>query len=574
MSTGGTDRSSELLIATGLSKAFAGVHALSDVSFDVREGEVHALLGENGAGKSTLVKCVSGVIKADHGEVLLRGQRFQPHDPDESSRQGVGVVFQELPLIPDLSVMENIYFNRQPLSPVGTVVRRRLRAQAEKLFSDLGLKGIDPTRPVRDLSVAARQFVAIAKVLADDPAVVVLDEATSALGPAEVTWLLEQASALAARGKGVVFISHRLSEVQDVSDRVTVLRNGQMVGTWDRGTATTDDLVSAMLGRSLEQLYPARAPEPRTKVLLSVQELSAGRRLRHASLDVHEGEILGVAGLEGQGQLELFLSLYGVIRSRGSISVDGVRRQIRSPRDALKAGIGLALVPEDRKTEGILPTLSVRENLSLPVLDKLHRFGLVRRNEERSVIAPVVRDLKIGSGDAEQTAASLSGGNQQKVVVGKFLLTGARLLLLYDLTRGVDVGTKAEIFKMVQTLAEEGYGVLFYSSDVTELANVPHRVVVMFDGRVTTEFKAGTFSQEQLVAAMVGEELAPERLEEATVAGPVDQAGATNVSGATNSPGATTASRDSHAGRSEPVPAFSPAFGPQRVNGLQWGEAR
>jgi ribose transport system ATP-binding protein len=508
-----------VLAVRGLSKAFAGVHALSDVSFDLRSGEVHALLGENGAGKSTLVKCISGVIRADEGEVFLRGSRFQPDDPDESSRKGVGVVFQELPLIPDLTVMENIYFNRQPLSPLGTVRRGRLRAQAEELFSDLGLKGIDPTRPVRELSVAARQFVAIAKVLADDPAVIVLDEATSALGPAEVTWLLERASALASNGKGIIFISHRLAEVQDVSDRVTVLRNGHMVGTWDRGAASTDDLVSAMLGRSLEQLYPTRSPEPRPGILLSVRELSAGRRLRHANLEVHEGEILGVAGLEGQGQLELFLSLYGVIRGRGAIYVDGVRCHIRSPRDALKAGIGLALVPEDRKTEGILPTLSVRENLSLPVLDKLHRYGLVRRNEERSLIAPVVHGLKIGRGDAEQAAASLSGGNQQKVVVGKFLLTGARLLLLYDLTRGVDVGTKAEIFRMVQTLAGEGYGFLFYSSDVTELANVPHRVVVMFDGRVTAEFNAGTFSQEQLVGAMVGEELAPERPDEPDVAG-------------------------------------------------------
>lgn len=564
MSTGPPETTAELLAVRGLSKAFAGVHALSDVNFDLRSAEVHALLGENGAGKSTLVKCVSGVVQPDEGEVFLKGARFQPHDPDESSRKGVGVVFQELPLIPDLSVMENIYFNRQPLSPVGTVLKRKLRAQAEELFSGLGLKGIDPTRQVRDLSVAARQFVAIAKVLADDPAVIVLDEATSALGPAEVTWLLEWASVLASRGKGIIFISHRLSEVQDVSDRVTVLRNGHMVGTWDRGAATTDDLVSAMLGRSLEQLYPVRAPEPRPAALLSVRELSAGRRLHSADLEVHEGEILGVAGLEGQGQLELFLSLYGVIRSRGSISVDGVRRHIRSPRDALKAGIGLALVPEDRKTEGILPTLSVRENLSLPVLEKLHRYGVVRRNEERSLIAPVVRDLKIGRGDAEQAARSLSGGNQQKVVVGKFLLTGARLLLLYDLARGVDVGTKAEIFKMVQTLAAEGYGFLFYSSDVTELANVPHRVVVMFDGRVTTEFRAGSFSQEQLVGAMVGQELVTEGADGVAVAGPLDQVGSwPPASTATASGGGTESPSDART-----VPGAQPA------SGLQWGELR
>ena len=331
--------------------------------------------------RSTLVKAVSGVVKPDRGRVFLRGEPFAPSDPDDSSRRGVGVVFQELPLIPDLSVMENVFFNRQPLTRLGTVAWRRMRERAEQLFNDLGLQGLDPVKQVRDLSVAARQFVAIAKVLADDPAVVVLDEATSALGPAEVTWLLEQASALAAKGKGIIFISHRLAEVEDVSDRVSVLRNGQKVGTWDRGQASADDLISAMLGRTLEQLYPARAAAPRPNVLLGVKDLSAGRRLRHASLDVHEGEILGVAGLEGQGQLELFLSLYGVIRSRGTVTVSGERRHIRSPRDALEAGIGMALVPEDRKTEGILPTLTVRENLSLPILKKLHRYGDVYKRQ-------------------------------------------------------------------------------------------------------------------------------------------------------------------------------------------------
>ena len=520
MTTADLDKTSELLVVEGLTKAFAGVHALTDVSFDLRAGEVHALLGENGAGKSTLVKAVSGVVRPDRGRVFLRGEPFAPGDPDESSRRGVGVVFQELPLIPDLSVMENVFFNRQPLTRLGTVAGRRMRERAEQLFSDLGLQGLDPVKQVRDLSVAARQFVAIAKVLADDPAVVVLDEATSALGPAEVTWLLEQASALASKGKGIIFISHRLAEVEDVSDRVTVLRNGQKVGTWDRGQATADDLISAMLGRTLEQLYPVRAAAPRPNVLLGARDLSAGRRLRHASLDVHEGEILGVAGLEGQGQLELFLSLYGVIRSRGTITVSGERRHIRSPRDALNAGIGMALVPEDRKTEGILPTLTVRENLSLPILNKLHRYGFLGRATERASTQPVVSDLKIGRGDGEQTASSLSGGNQQKVVVGKFLLTGARLLLLYDLTRGVDVGTKAEIFKTVQNLANEGYGVLFYSSDITELANVPHRVVVMFDGRVTADYPAGDFTQEELVAAMVGQNVRPGSSGEPDLGGP------------------------------------------------------
>lgn len=494
----------ELLRVTGLTKAFAGVHALSDVDFDVRAGEVHALLGENGAGKSTLVKSLSGVVRPDRGTVHLRGQPFEPADPDESSRSGLGVVFQELPLVPDLSVMENIYFNRQPLTPVGTVRRSRLRARAEDLFKSLGLSNLDPTRLVRDLSVAGRQFVAIAKVLADDPDVVVLDEATSALGPAEVTWLLEQATMLAARGKGVIFISHRLSEVQDLSDRVTVLRNGKNVQTWFRGEASTDQLISAMLGRSLEQLYPERAAPPRPTTLLTLRGFNVGRRLKHVDLDVQEGEILGLAGLEGQGQLELFLGLYGVARSRGEVTVEGRRHHIRSPQDAIKAGIGLALVPEDRAREGVLATLSVRENLSLPVLGDIHRWGLLSRAHEEALVAPVVRDLQIGRGDPGQVVGNLSGGNQQKVVVGKFLLTGARILLFYDLTRGVDVGTKAEIFKMAQDLAARGYGLLFYSSDIAELMNVPHRVVVMYEGHITASYQAGDFAQEQLVAAMVG----------------------------------------------------------------------
>jgi ribose transport system ATP-binding protein len=499
----------ELLAARDISKAFAGVHALDKVGLQVRAGEVHALLGENGAGKSTLVKVISGVLRPDEGEVLFRGEPFRPADPDESSRRGVGVVFQELPLIPDLTVMENIYFNRQPMTPIGTVARRRMKARTEELFATLGLSGIAPESLVRDLSVAARQFVAIAKVLADDPDVVVLDEATSALGPSEVEWLLGQATQLAARGKGIVFISHRLAEVQEIADRVTVLRNGQLAGTWDLDAVTPDQIIAEMLGRSLGQLYPPRAAEPRPQVLLSTRHLKSGRRLRDASLELREGEILGVAGLEGQGQLELFLSLYGMRRWHGEISVGGQPRRIRSPRDALHAGIGLALVPEDRKAEGILPTLSIRENLALPILSGLTRYGLLRRSLEQESVERVITDLKIGRGDGEQLVSSLSGGNQQKVVVGKFLLTGARLLLLYDLTRGVDVGTKAEIFRTMHSLADQGYGILFYSSDLSELINVPHRIAVMFDGTLSDDFDTGEFDQEKLVAAMVGHEGRP-----------------------------------------------------------------
>lgn len=493
-----------LLVASEVSKAFGGVHALNGVSFEVVGGEMHALLGENGAGKSTLIKVISGVYRADAGHVHFQGAPFTPRDPDESSRRGVGVVFQELPLVPDLTVAENIFFNRQPLTPWRTVAARRMRSDTEKFFEELGLKGIDPRSEVRDLSMAARQLVAITKVLAYDPPVLVLDEATSALGPAEVSWLLDHARHLAASGKGIIFISHRLAEVQEACDRVTVLRNGTSVGTWRLDEVQSEDLVSAMLGRRLGQLYPPRRSQPGQEVLLSTKNLSTSRRLRGVDMELHKGEILGMCGLEGQGQLDLFLALYGVTRSHGTITIEGVPRQLHSPRDAIRAGIGIALVPEDRKGEGMLPTLSIRENLSLPSLERLHRFGLLHKETEQRFVGPVVKDLRIGRLDQEQLAGTLSGGNQQKVVVGKFLLTGAKILLFYDLTRGVDVGTKAEIFRMMEELTSEGTGILYYSSDVAELVNVPHRIAVMFEGRIISEFQHGECEEESLIAAMVG----------------------------------------------------------------------
>jgi ribose transport system ATP-binding protein len=285
---------------------------------------------------------------------------------------------------------------------------------------------------------------------------------------------------------------------------VTVLRNGTSVGTWRLDEVQSEDLVSAMLGRRLGQLYPPRRSQPGQEVLLSTKNLSTSRRLRGVDMELHKGEILGMCGLEGQGQLDLFLALYGVTRSHGTITIEGVPRQLHSPRDAIRAGIGIALVPEDRKGEGMLPTLSIRENLSLPSLERLHRFGLLHKETEQRFVGPVVKDLRIGRLDQEQLAGTLSGGNQQKVVVGKFLLTGAKILLFYDLTRGVDVGTKAEIFRMMEELTSEGTGILYYSSDVAELVNVPHRIAVMFEGRIISEFQHGECEEESLIAAMVG----------------------------------------------------------------------
>jgi ribose transport system ATP-binding protein len=493
-----------ILSARGISKSFGGVAALQDVSFDVRPGEVHALVGENGAGKSTLVKIIAGALSPDAGEVLFRGSVFRPSDPGAAANAGIGVVFQELPLIPDLTVAENVFFDRQPLTKLGTVDRRRMRSRTVEAFERFSLGGIDPDAPVSELSVASRQLVAIVKALAEDPVLLVLDEATAALGPSEVTWLLNEVRSVAETGVAVIYISHRLAEVADICSRLTVLRNGQSVGSWRNGELASDELVRAILGRQLGQLYPGIPQTVKPKVMLETRQLGAGRRLHNVNLQVREGEILGIAGLEGQGQLELILSLYGILSSRGSIWVDGVKRRIRSPREALKAGLGLALVPEDRKTEGLLPTLSVRENLVLPVLQRVSRFGYLRRRAEVDFVTPTINRLKIGRQQPEQLAGDLSGGNQQKVVVGKFLISGARVLLLYDLTRGVDVGAKAEMFRTLNELAAEGYSMLFYSSDVTELVNVAHRIVVMFDGTVFAELdNDGSVDEEKVVGLML-----------------------------------------------------------------------
>ena len=498
------DDAERILSARGISKSFGGVAALRDVSFEVRPGEVHALVGENGAGKSTLVKIIAGAFSPDAGEVRFRGSVFRPSDPGAASKAGISVVFQELPLIPDLTVAENVFFDRQPLTKLGTVGRRKLRSKTIEAFERFSLHGIDPDAPVSELTVASRQLVAILKALAANPALLVLDEATAALGPSEVTWLFEEVRSVAESGVAVIYISHRLAEIADICSRLTVLRNGQSVGSWRNGELASDELVRAILGRQLAQLYPGVPETVKPKVMLEVKELSAGRRLRNVNLQVREGEILGIAGLEGQGQLELILSLYGIVSSHGTIAVDGIKRRIRSPREALQAGIGLALVPEDRKTEGLLPTLSIRENLILPVLHRVSRFGYISRQAELDLVNPTISRLKIGRQQSEQLAGDLSGGNQQKVVVGKFLISGARVLLLYDLTRGVDVGAKAEMFRTLNQLADEGYSMVFYSSDVTELVNVAHRIVVMFDGTICAELdNDGGVDEEKVVGLML-----------------------------------------------------------------------
>nr|MBA2358970.1 sugar ABC transporter ATP-binding protein [Actinomycetota bacterium] len=472
-------------------------------SFAADAGEVHALLGENGAGKSTFIKILTGAVQRDAGELSLFGEPLHGRSPLEARRAGIAAVFQELSLVPDLTVAENVWFRREPLTPLGTISRAALRRRTRELFRRLDFPPIDVDREVRGLSVAERQLVEVAKSISAEPRVLVLDEATSALSPREVTWLVGLARRLADEGMVVIYISHRLAEVRGLADRVTVFRNGKNVGTREAAAATEDEIVSLMLGRRLERLYPEKTGTATANVALQVRDLRFGHRLQGVDLELREGEIHGVGGLQGQGQLELFLSLFGVLRPHGEVLLSGRPVRLTSPRAALRAGIGLALVPEDRQNQGLLLPKSVRENITLAVARRFARLGVLDLRQERALVAEAIRQLNIVLASPEQPVGSLSGGNQQKVVIAKLLLTQAKVLLLYDLTRGVDVGTKGEIFQLMRDLAGEGYAILFFSTDLQELVNVADRVSVMSDGRVTEVLTGTEISEEQIVRASI-----------------------------------------------------------------------
>ena len=497
-----------LLEAKGISKRFGGIVALNGMHFAAGVGEVHAILGENGAGKSTFIQILSGALGTDAGEILLRGEPVAAFGPSEARRAGIAPVFQELSLISDLTVAENIWFGDETLSPLGTISRRALDARTVALFADLGLSGIAPDRLVRSLSIGQQQLVEIAKGLARDPDILILDEATSALVPHEVDWLLDIARRRADAGKLVLYISHRMGEVRRVADRITVLRNGETVGTVETSAVGDDEIVAMMLGRRLNRLFPERRATATDRTALKAKAVSVGHQLKGVDFELREGEVLGVAGLQGHGQRELFMALAGAVRFGGNLEVWGHPVSIRSPRHALSQAIGVALLPEDRRNQGLLLAKPVRENVVLAALSRLTWFGLIDGRAEARVVEKAIGQLQIKVGSPEQLAGTLSGGNQQKVVLAKLLATDARILLFFDPTRGVDVGTKAEIFAMMRDLAARGYAILFYSTDIPELVHVPDRVLVLSYGRVSTTLSAAELSEESILRATMASQVA------------------------------------------------------------------
>jgi ribose transport system ATP-binding protein len=495
----------DLLEVSGLTKRYGGIVALSGAEFSARRGEVHALLGENGAGKSTLIQILAGAARHDGGSIHLNGELYAPANPDAALAKGVAAVFQELSLIPDLTVEQNIWFRRETLSPIGTVRRGEMRRKTLELFQKYEFPHIPADREVRRLTLAERQIVEVAKGLASDPAILILDEATSTLPAREAEWLLGLTRRLAAEGKLVIFISHRMAEVRNIADRLTIFRNGSTVAAHEALSVSDDEIVSQMLGRKLDRLYPERRATATDRIALKVRDFFAGKRVHHANFDLHEGEVLGVGGLQGHGQRELFQALFGASRSRGSLEVWGKPVSIGNPRQALTGRDGLALVPEDRRGQGILLTKSVRENLTVSVIRRFSSLGLLSRSKEQALVKEMVDFLRIKTSTPEQAAGTLSGGNQQKVIFGKMLLTEARILLLYDPTRGVDVGTKGEIFQLMRDLAAKGYAILFYSSDLPELVHVADRVIVMRNGEIAATLAGDANSEEGILRAAVFE---------------------------------------------------------------------
>jgi len=497
----------------GVSKRYGGVRALEGADLTVRSGRVHAVLGENGAGKSTLIKIMAGVVAPDEGRMLLDGSPVTFASPADAQAAGIACIFQELSLIPDLSVADNICISDPPCR-FGLIDRRRQRRIAEEALARAGADNVHPSALVKDLSLSRRQMVEIAKSLARKPRILILDEATSALTAADVAKIYGVLKRLRADGLALVYISHRMHEIAALADDCTVFRNGRSVASYAAGSKSDAEIVELMIGRELAAEPRARgdlaaapsahaaAATSRAPARLEAAHLGWDDRLRDISFGVHAGEVVGLGGLDGQGQRELLLALFGVLRgTTGNVAIDGKPVSIGSPSVAKRGAVGMALIPEDRKSEGLMLPMSVRDNLSFAALPSLSRFGVVDRAAERAAVERIVRLLAIRTDGTDLPAASLSGGNQQKLVLGKWLMVSPGILLLDDPTRGIDVGTKQEIYELLRDLARDGAAILFYTTDVDELVGCCDRVLVMVEGAIRRELVGAEITEHALVSS-------------------------------------------------------------------------
>src|SRR5919202_1347607 len=481
----------------GIHKGFYGVPVLTDVDFEVRRGEVHALAGGNGGGKSTLMKILQGVYPLDQGEIVIDGRPVHFSSIHDARAAGLGMVFQEFSLVPTLTVAQNIYLTSEPRGAAGLIDDREASRRARAVFRDMAVD-VDPDARVGSLSTAYWQLTEIAKALAQDARILIMDEPTASLAKHETEALFELVERLKARGIAIIYISHRMDEVYRIADRITILRDGGRLFTRSLKEVTREEIVEGIVGQKIEgELeYKERAPRDTREVLLEAQGLNAGRRVRDVSFQLHKGEILGLAGLMGSGRTELARILFGVDKlDRGEVRLHGRRVDVGNPREA--AAIGIALIPEDRREQGLVLDHSVRDNLLLPLLSRLKAGPLISDRRGNELARSLIQRFSVKVANMANPVRVLSGGNQQKVVIAKWLGTEPEVLIMDEPTAGVDIGTKTEILTMIRNLAEEGKAVIVISSEYAELLAVSHRVVVLKDGAVLTVLDRGDIPDEE-----------------------------------------------------------------------------
>ncbi|MBL8576525.1 MAG: sugar ABC transporter ATP-binding protein [Mesorhizobium sp.] len=477
-------------------KTFPGVQALRGVDFDLMPGEIHCLIGENGAGKSTLMRVLTGAQRPDSGEIEISGETFSGLNPALSQKLGVGMIYQEADLVPALSARDNIFLGHERVEAGMILKKKEMRREVERIFGQLNLN-FPPSTIVRDLAPAQRQLVQIAKSLSRNIRILVLDEPTAALTDSEIGYLFDLLNELKSRGIGMVYVSHRLDEIMAIADRVTVLRDGSHVATQRIGDVTKGSLIAAMVGRNIDA--EARSTSSKAdKVVLSVRGLTVKGQFEDVGFDLYQGEVLGLAGLIGAGRSEVLECLFGVTQpDAGSISVEGKAVKVNSPIEAILLGFGL--VPEERRESGLVLGRSVAENITFPVLDRFSRFTFLSRGKLVEVASRLVSQLSIKTPSLGQSVRTLSGGNQQKVVIGKWLAAGTRILLLDEPTRGIDINAKFELYQLVRDLTAKGMSVIMASSEMPELLALSDRILVMSEGRLVAELDAAMTDQVEIM---------------------------------------------------------------------------
>jgi len=493
-----------LLEMKSISKSFSGLKALHNVSLRLRPGSVLALMGENGAGKSTLMKILSGIHRPDEGEIFIKGNRVTINSPQDALKLGISMIHQELTPINEMTVAENIFLGREP-TRMGVLWYAELNRWTKKLFDQIGIQ-IDPQTKMKDLKVSDIQLVEISKAVSYDADIIIMDEPTSAITDREVGQLFRVIQDLKSRGKGIIYISHKMNEIFQISDDITVLRDGQYIGTKSAGETNNKELISMMVGRELKDIFPVKKSNPR-EVVLEVKGLTKSKLFHNVSFQLRKGEILGFAGLMGSGRTEVMEALFGVTPyDFGEISLEGKRVHFKTPSEAIKNGI--AFITEDRKVEGLNLPSSVKHNITISSLGKVsNRAGILRPKQENKIADYYIESLRIKTTSRDQWVQYLSGGNQQKVVISKWLMTNPRILIMDEPTRGIDIGAKTEIYKLMNDLVHEGCSIIMISSELPEVIGMSHRIIVFHNRTVAGELNQEEATQEKIMELATGQRI-------------------------------------------------------------------